>query len=141
MKTEDFSCASLFTGKLISFFFKFLPDRASGLGEHIIIKGGARNVTEYLANNSLDNDDKNSFLENLYRYSDGRILEFGFLSVCIFKGDFQASGADVIEIFASHSTPSFIYGWKLSGKSVEMDISRLRDKKFKSFATCLQIKP
>jgi hypothetical protein len=46
----------------------------------------------------------------------------------------------MIEIFASHSTPSFIYGWKLSGKSVRTEISRLEDKKFKSFATCLQIK-
>jgi hypothetical protein len=98
-------------------------------------------VTEYLANNSLDSDDKNQFLEKLYRYSDGRILEFGFLSVCILKGNSQVSGPDVIEIFASHSTPSFIYGWQLSGKTVEIEISRLRDEKFKSFATCLQIKP
>lgn len=46
----------------------------------------------------------------------------------------------MIEIFTSHSTPSFIFGWKSSGKSVEIKISRLDKEKFKSFATCLQIK-
>lgn len=47
---------------------------------------------------------------------------------------------DMIEIFASHSTPSFIFGWKQSKKPVEIEISRLKDENFKSFATCLQIK-
>lgn len=60
--------------------------------------------------------------------SDWQELQFSFF----FTG--------TIEIFASHSTPSFIYGWKLSGKSVEIDISRLDKEKFKSFETCLRIK-
>lgn len=47
---------------------------------------------------------------------------------------------DMIEIFASHSTPSFIFGWKQINRPVEIEISRLKGEKFKSFATCLQIK-
>lgn len=46
----------------------------------------------------------------------------------------------IIEIFASHSTPSFIYGWQMGKKSVQVEISRLKEGKFKSFATCLKIK-
>lgn len=60
-----------------------------GVGEHIIIKGGARITTEYLTGNSMGLD-KDRFLENLYRHSNSeQLLEFGFISICILKGNFR----------------------------------------------------
>lgn len=58
----------------------------SGVGEHVIIKGGSRFATEYLIRNSLDVD-KSTFLKNLYYLDHNeQILEFGFISICNFKG-------------------------------------------------------
>ena len=75
-------------------------------------------------------------------------MEFGFLSLIISKGNRKLHKyfitqfmIEIIEIFASHSTPSFIFGWKLSGNTeTSIHISRLTDKIFKSFGKCLQIK-
>ena len=70
----------------VNFYFWSVSNRNLGLGEHIIIKGGARFTTEYLAEN-LSDFDKNEFLENLYSsHYDDQILEFGFISVCRLKG-------------------------------------------------------
>lgn len=46
----------------------------------------------------------------------------------------------MVEIFLSHSTPSFIFAWTASDKSVSMKISRLKGEKYKNFSTCLSIK-
>lgn len=48
---------------------------------------------------------------------------------------------ELIEIIASHSTPSFIFGWKTSSGLTNMEILRLKDKPYNTYATCLQIKP
>lgn len=103
-----------------------------GIGEQIIIKGGARTFTDYALNPSIDFS-SHEFLENFYQCcGDEPKAEFGFLHISVSSG--------LIELFASHSTPSFIFGWMASGQSKHMEISRLKEEKFKSFATCLQIK-
>lgn len=59
----------------------------SGVGEHVIIKGGSRFATEYLIRNSFEVDRK-TFLKNLYHLDyNEQILEFGFISICNFKGN------------------------------------------------------
>ena len=48
---------------------------------------------------------------------------------------------ELVEIIASHSTPSFIFGWKTSSCLTNIEILRLKDKLYNTYATCLQIKP
>lgn len=58
----------------------------SGIGEQIIIKGAAKTIVDYFSNNCFDINDQ-IFLDELYRpLIDEQKMEFGFLSVCVFKG-------------------------------------------------------
>ncbi len=111
----------------------FFKNFKQGIGEQIVIKGGARSVIEYLCSSSIDFE-ISDFLKDLYRpYDDECEIEFGFLGLSVSN--------ELIEIFSSHSTPSFIFGWKSSKDLMSnIYISRLKDEKSKSFATCLQIK-
>lgn len=117
-----------------------------GVGEHIIINTAARSVVDYMTN-SVDYKDQNEFLAKLYHsHSEIGLSEFGFVSVLLHEGNLIGEylitnySKDKLEIFTSHSTPSFIYGWKLGKEQCHIEISRLLNEKIKSFATCLRIK-
>lgn len=57
-----------------------------GIGEQIIVKGGARTLIDHVLNHSSDIQADN-FLDNLYRsFLDAQILEFGFMFVSLCCG-------------------------------------------------------
>ena len=60
-----------------------------GIGEQIIVKGGARTLIDHVLNHSSDIQADN-FLDNLYRsFLDTEILEFGFMFVSLCCGKYM----------------------------------------------------